>query len=128
MAAVKTLGLTRPELLTQRIVWDDQPSLAHAMTKWEEMVTDAGAGALLRYGEYPTEPWEQYLALVGSMDPGGECPWTTEADMQLTELISKCAVKEGVTPQVTYAPSSLITPPSCPSFSHTSSSSDPPTS
>ena len=101
VAAVQILGVSRPELLNERIIWDDQPSLDHAMKKWEEMVIEVGAEALLRYGEYPTEPWKEYLTLVSTMDSAGECPWTTEADMLLTELLSKCAVKEGVTPQVT---------------------------
>ena len=110
VAAVKALGVTRPDVLNDRIVWDDQPSLTHAMARWEEMVTEAGAAALLRYGEYPTEPWDEYLALVSSMDRAGEHPWTVETDMQLTEMLSKCAVKEGVTPQVT-TPYALPSPP-----------------
>jgi hypothetical protein len=83
--------------ITDRIKWDDQPSISAAMQKWDEMVTHIGRGEILGYGRKREESFEHFCDLVETLD--GETAWTTEADMQLAEFISQCAVKEGSTPQ-----------------------------
>jgi hypothetical protein len=83
--------------ITDRIRWDDQPSIFAAMQKWDEMVTHIGREEILGYGRKREESFEQFCDLVETLDGG--TVWTTEADMQLAEFISQCAVKEGSTPQ-----------------------------
>ena len=95
------------------IIRKDVGSLSEAMKEWDQAVTSAGFGYLckpfLPYHDHDAagsgtnghessanESFESFLELATTLD--GSKQWSVEADMQLSELISLCASKNGVVP------------------------------
>jgi hypothetical protein len=90
-----------------RIVWDEVSSVAEAMDHWEqEMLRSQCDNTLAMWkhqvnfttGEAPMKEgarFEDFVQLATTTD--GVRNWTVEEDMTLSELISKTAVREGVT-------------------------------
>jgi hypothetical protein len=87
------------------IIREDVKSLADAMTSWQNRMTEAGFGCLVeawKTGAFLAKDasdstFERYMDLASTMD--GVKNWSVEADMQLVELVSRTAMKLGVSPQ-----------------------------
>ena len=96
-----------------RIVWDEVSSLEEGVRRWEEHVRKIGMGQhLITGGFLSTWPvddcvastvgvvnrsFDYFVSISSTLD--GTKPWSVEADMQLVELLSKSASKDGVTAQ-----------------------------
>lgn len=95
------------------------PSFAAAVSWWTQRVRELGYEADMQEGGLLSssfsmeaigskqsadsekravgESFEEYLELATTMD--GDKQWSVEADMQLSELISRCSLRDGSTPQ-----------------------------
>eukprot|EP01035_Chromulina_nebulosa_P017758 gene17758-23358_t len=93
---------------TARITWEEVNSLDEAMAIWELRIKQQGYSKLFERGNILYNSLEQlnndenlsfekYLSLSTTID--GEKNWSVEADMQLAEVLTKCAAKQGVIPQ-----------------------------
>ena len=75
-------------------VFDDVGSLAEATAHWDALVAATGEKPY----QVPRQDlsFQRYLELASTID--GRNAWSVEADMQLSEVISRCAQRDGVTP------------------------------
>jgi hypothetical protein len=89
-----------------RVVWEESSSLAEATEKWRQAVkktdyvdTLHSWESQLLFARAPNSgrQFEDFLYLATTVD--GSRNWAVEEDMQLSELLAKTAVKEGVQPQ-----------------------------
>lgn len=107
--------------LSDRILFEDVESISDAFAVWEKKLITLGYGDLLQSGgilssnpmAYPLKPletpmspgmkpsiddsFENYLHLASTSD--GSTDWSVEADMQLSEFITKSAIRFAVSPQ-----------------------------
>ena len=97
--------------ISDRIVWDDVSSLEEAVQHWEGHIRRIGMGEHLNDGGFLSsrpvvvdgsvsqadESFAGFVSFASTVD--GHKPWSVEADMQLVELLSKCASKDCVTAQ-----------------------------
>ena len=97
--------------ISGRIVWEEVSSLREAVIYWEEQIRKIGMGEHLNEGGFLSvrpvvvegstsqadESFDSFVSFASTVD--GNKPWSVEADMQLVEMLSKCASKDGVTAQ-----------------------------
>jgi hypothetical protein len=95
--------------LNCRLEWVDVSNMKEALNYYAREVDRIGCGSLLQSGEFLDQfssinnienevdySLTNYISLSTTID--GTKQWSIEADMQLSELISKCSIKEGVIP------------------------------
>ena len=83
------------------IYLDSVATVEEGLKYYENALIQKGFGdAVPNLLSYPSfnnnDSLEEYLSLASTID--GTRQWSVEADMQLSELISRCSSKEGVTP------------------------------
>lgn len=97
--------------IEEKVDWTEVSSMEEAILQYEKQVRDIPdcarhlePGELLSdspidptSGMLPSTTFDEYLSLTATKD--GKNQWNTEEDMQLVELISSCAAKEGTAPQ-----------------------------
>jgi len=86
-----------------RVVWEDVQSLDEAMASWEDKV--AATGCSVDAPKDADMSFEYYVRLATTID--GQRQWSVEADMQLSEVISRCATRDGVIPS-NLSPASIL--------------------
>ena len=93
--------------VTDRIVWEESRSIQEAVDLWRNKVISKGFGALLDSWTSHRIMTDSKIVPIGysfndyirrSSTHDGVRQWSVEDDMQLSEFLSKTALKEGILP------------------------------